>query len=693
MTDESASSASARFCAQLIRAAAAPLPEPVAVAARRSLLNVLGTAVGAARSAAVEAIIAVAEPGPPEVPVPGRTETLSPYWAALAAGTAAHLDDFDDTHLATVIHPGAATMATVLALAPETGASGARCLTAFAVGCETQLRIGNAVSPEHYDRGWHITGTCGVFGAATAAAILLGLDAGGLERALSLASAMMLGHREAFGSMTKPFHAGKAAANGLLAARLADEGLSGIGDPLGPDGVLTVLASEVKWPELLDGPWDGGWELESNAFKPYPCGIVSHPLIDAAIGASRQLAGPEEITAVSVTCNSLVPELMGRRQPADGLQARFSSYHAVASGLLDGEAGLAQFSDDRAAAPDAARLRGLITLRPTPDCPRDSATIGVAHRPEEEEITVVVEHARGSLERPLTDDELLSKVERLVAPVLGPGAAATIAGAVDELGDAPDLATLRAVLQPPALAPDATLAGPAPGEPDAEDEGITAEIVKLVAAGEPPAAALEKAAAELARFGEASAGPGTGAVAAIHRIAPSGRSAWWKAFRDGTAASAAAGTGVPAWPAVCAAVSALGGDQEQGHDQAQAVAAIATGYEVAGEIAARLTSAGDAGWSAPMAAGLIGAGAAAARLLSLSPDQTRNALGLCATQAAGLTRTEEAGAGAVTTGKTAADAVEAARLARSGFTAARLPLEGRRGLFALLDAPGSRPSR
>ncbi len=169
-----------------------------------------------------------------QVLVPGVARTLDPYWAALVIGTAAHLDDFDDTHLATVIHPGACALATVVSLAPETGPSGAAFLAAFAVGCEAQLRIGNAISPAHYDHGWHITGTCGVFGAAVAASALLGLDADGAGRALALAGTMTAGHREAFGSMTKPLHAGKAAANGILAARLAATGLAGPPGPPGP---------------------------------------------------------------------------------------------------------------------------------------------------------------------------------------------------------------------------------------------------------------------------------------------------------------------------------------------------------------------------------------------------------------------------------------------------------------------------
>ncbi|KAA9151055.1 MmgE/PrpD family protein [Amycolatopsis acidicola] len=437
----------AEFCGRLLAAASAPLPPPVARAARRSLFNVLGTAIGAADSPAVEALLTAARHRgvSGEAVLPGRTETVDPYWGALVTGTAAHYDDFDDTHLATVIHPGAAALATVLSLQPETGLSGRRALSAFALGCEAQLRIGNAISPSHYDRGWHITGTCGVFGAAVAAAIVLGLDAGRTEQALALAATMTLGHREGFGSMTKPFHPGKAAANGVLAARLAASGQIGMADPFGPDGMLGVLAPEVD-ATRLGGSWNEDWELEQNAFKPYPCGIVAHPVIDAALGAAPRV-DPAAITAVTIACHPLVPELMGRRDPADGLQARFSSYHAAAAGLLDGVVGLPQFTTGRARAADARALRELITLEPDSGCARDEATIVVAQR-DSEPVTVHIEHARGSLARPLTDDELFAKVDALTEPILGAGRALAIRDAVDALDAVSSLDELLTAIRP-----------------------------------------------------------------------------------------------------------------------------------------------------------------------------------------------------------------------------------------------------
>jgi 2-methylcitrate dehydratase PrpD len=443
------------FCAAMLRAARGPRPASAERAARRSLLNVLGTTVAASGSAAVGALVAAADEAGAtgDVPVPGLTRTLDPYWGALVIGTAAHLDDFDDTHLATVIHPGAATLATVLSLVPETAPTGAAFLGAFAAGCEAQLRIGCAVSPAHYDHGWHITGTCGVFGAAVAAAALLGLDAVTTARALSLAATMTAGHREAFGTMTKPLHAGKAAANGVLAARLAAEGVGGPADPLGAGGALEVLAASVDRGALgLGWPEGHQWELELNTIKTYPCGVVAHPAMDAAIAAHAQLAGssgPPGITGVTLRCNPLVPELMGRGQPADGLEARFSARHGVAVGLLYGRAGLAEFSDAVATAPEVARLRSLITLDPDPAVPRDAAVLRITRGPAEAPAVVVtVEHTRGSAARPLEDDEVLDKVRALCGPVLGEAAADSARDAIEKLPGAQDTVELLAPLRP-----------------------------------------------------------------------------------------------------------------------------------------------------------------------------------------------------------------------------------------------------
>jgi 2-methylcitrate dehydratase PrpD len=721
------------FCAAMLDAAASPLPPEVSRAARRTLLNVLGTAASAAGSPAVTVLLAAAaEQGSAgDVQVPGLARTLDPYWGALVTGTAAHLDDFDDTHLATVIHPGAATLATVLSLAQETAPSGAAFLGAFAVGCEAQLRIGNAISPAHYDHGWHITGTCGVFGAAVAASALLGLDAEAASRALSLAATMTLGHREAFGSMTKPLHAGKAAANGVLAARLAAAGLAGPADPLGQGGVLEVLAAAVD-----RGALGRGWELELNSFKTYPCGVVAHPAMDAAIAVSGRI-DPAEITAITLRCHPLVPELMGTLHPADGLRSRFSARHGVAVGLRFGRAGLAEFTDATATAPEVARLRGLITLDPDPSVARDAAVLRIETR-SADPVEVRTEHTRGSIARPLTDDELQDKVQALVTPVLGDGAADRIRDAVDNLPRVPDLTGLLTALRPSVealglgvftassrhqkAAPNDAASHPRRPAPTPTQDSATDRLLAL--AGQP--ASTLPAVRTLARFTAAvTAQQGIAAARTLLRaLHPPAAQASAPAraghlvdggdlspaqagqLRDaedrpagpaGHPVSAAlpAGPALTAWvtgaaavaaPAsddptvamvVCAAARALGDD---------CLAAVAAGLEAAAVVESGLDGVAGDGWSVPTVAACIGAGLAAGVMLGLPEDQLRNALGVCATQAAGLRAVAGTDAGPLQAGKAAFNAVEAALLARAGFTGPAEPLDGRRGLFALFRA-------
>jgi 2-methylcitrate dehydratase PrpD len=689
------------FCAAMLDAAASPLPPEVSRAARRTLLNVLGTAASAAGSLAVTVLLAAAaEQGSAgDVQVPGLARTLDPYWGALVTGTAAHLDDFDDTHLATVIHPGAAALATVLSLAQETAPSGAAFLGAFAVGCEAQLRIGNAISPAHYDHGWHITGTCGVFGAAVAASALLGLDAEAASRALSLAATMTLGHREAFGSMTKPLHAGKAAANGVLAARLAAAGLAGPADPLGPGGVLEVLAAAVD-----RGALGRGWELELNSFKTYPCGVVAHPAMDAAIAVSGRI-DPAEITAITLRCHPLVPELMGTLHPADGLRSRFSARHGVAVGLRFGRAGLTEFSDAAATAPEVARLRGLITLDPDPGVARDAAVLRIETR-SADPVEVRTEHTRGSIARPLTDDELQDKVQALVTPVLGDGAADRIREAVDELPGVGDVSGLLTALWPPGLGGVHRVQSAPIGAPNdaashhrrptttSTQDSATDRLLAL--AGQP--ASTLPAVRALARFTAAvTAQQGIAAartlLRALRPVDADGAAAG-PAGRPGSAALPA-GAALTAWvtgaaavaaPAsddptvamvVCAAARALGDD---------CLAAVAAGLEAAALVESVLDGVAGAGWSVPTVAAGIGAGLAAGVMLGLPEDQLRNALGVCATQAVGLRAAAGTEAGPLQAGKAAFNAVEAALLAREGFTGPAEPLDGRRGLFALFSA-------
>jgi 2-methylcitrate dehydratase PrpD len=436
---EPATGVAGAFAAGIGALARAPLPPPIAHEAKRALANVLGVATGAAHHPGVEAIVGTARllGGPPAATILGRAERVDAHFAALASGFAAHIDDFDDTHLATVIHPGAACMAVLVALAEETAPSGATALRAFALGCEAQLRAGVAISPEHYDRGWHITGTCGVVGAAVTAALLLGFDDAALGRAARIALTMPLGHREAFGTMAKAFHPGKAAANGILAARLAAQAADAPADVLEhARGFAAALSTRFDAAQLQDDLGER-WELADNTYKPYPCGIVAHPSIDAAL-ALRERIEPDAIAELRAHCHPLVPELMGNPDPQDGLEARFSAIHGIAAALCDGRVGLPQYEPERVRRADVRALRAKTMLVPSPEVARDAARLeALLH--DGTSVEERVAHARGSMARPLTDAELFAKVQLLVEPQLGERAARRLVAAVLAIDEAAGL--------------------------------------------------------------------------------------------------------------------------------------------------------------------------------------------------------------------------------------------------------------
>jgi 2-methylcitrate dehydratase PrpD len=381
-----------------------------------------------------------------DVPLPGRSEKFGPLWAATVIGTQAHLDDFDDTHLATVIHPGAVTLASLWTLAGRSESTTSE-LVAAALGVEVQLRVGLAMTPEHYDAGWHITGTCGVLGAAVNSALRLGMNAEDLAASLGAAASMTVGVRESFGTMAKPYHAGKAASNGLFAALLRTEHLSASLRVLeAPRGFFGVLNSGRWRPEELRQGWGTKWTILENSYKPYPCGVVTHPAIEAATRLHRPDRDVREIEEVRVVCNPLVTELMGNLSPTTGLESRFSAVHLVAAALMDGQVGLQQVTDGRVNDPTLIALRDRVHLDVADDVGRGEAHVYVRTPSGTERSDV--EHVIGSLERPLTDGQLDEKFRSLVEPVLGELGADRLSSAAWSLGRGTSLRDVQVLARP-----------------------------------------------------------------------------------------------------------------------------------------------------------------------------------------------------------------------------------------------------
>src|SRR5713101_878750 len=260
-------------------------PDAVRREGVRSLLNFVGGALGGCRDEAVTLAVRVLAPffGPAQASVIGRSERPDALNAAFLNAVSANVLEYDDTHLATVIHPAAPVVPGLLALAEQRRISGAALVHALILGVEAECRIGLAIMPTHYRRGWHITATCGIFGAAAAAGKLLGLDARHMAWALGHAATQSAGLVESLGSMSKSIGVGNAAKNGLAAALFAEAGFTAAEQAIeGRYGFAPVTSDSVDLDAITDRLGES-WEILGNAYKPYPCGVVLFPVIDACL--------------------------------------------------------------------------------------------------------------------------------------------------------------------------------------------------------------------------------------------------------------------------------------------------------------------------------------------------------------------------------------------------------------------------
>ncbi|MES2980129.1 MAG: MmgE/PrpD family protein [Pseudomonadota bacterium] len=388
--------------------------------AHRTWTNWLGCAVGAARHEAADAALAAVAMLQPaaQASVLGRRDKVDMGSAALVNGITSHTFDFDDTHLKTIIHPAGPVASAILALAEHTGATGRECIDALVLGIDVACRVGNAMYPEHYDRGWHITGSTGTLGAAAACARLLKLDVQQTAMALGIAASQPVGMREQFGTMTKPFHPGGAARAGLMSALLASKGFTASPKALeAPRGMMQTVSTKNDWNEIT-GELGERFEISFNTFKPFACGIVIHPSIDACAQLRAQGIKPDDVTSIELKVHSLVLELTGKKEPADGLQAKFSVYHGCAAGLTFGHAAEEEFSDEIVNRADMVALRRKVIA--TVDDSIDEASADVtAVLKDGRRVHVFVEHAIGSLENPMTDAMLEAKFHGLSDGILG----------------------------------------------------------------------------------------------------------------------------------------------------------------------------------------------------------------------------------------------------------------------------------
>ncbi len=396
------------------------LPQEVVRESKRCVLNYLGVALGASRHQAVRLLAETVQEigGHPQATLLGSRARSSATNAAMVNGAMSHVLDFDDTHLATVIHPTGPVLSAALPLAEWKGLDGRRLITGLALGMEAELRVGTAVYPSHYDVGWHITGTVGTFGAAAASGRLLGLDSERITHALGLAGTQASGLREMFGSMAKSLHVGKAASNGLLSALLAEKGFTASTEVLeARRGFCSVLASEHDLSKAVEGLGRDYLMLE-NGFKPYACGVVTHPTIDG-VRRLRQRYGlqPAQVREIETRVHPLVLELTGKKAPRTGLEGKFSIYFCAAIALIEGNARQSQFTDEKVNREDVVALRDRVRAVVEPGLGEGQAVVTVRTL-DGRELQERVEAASGTPGNPVPDEELVSKFMELVLPVL-----------------------------------------------------------------------------------------------------------------------------------------------------------------------------------------------------------------------------------------------------------------------------------
>ena len=424
------------------------IPAKVRKEAARTLLNWVGVAVGGAQHETVTRALAALQPfaGPAQAQVVGRKDRTDIMSASLINGICSHVLDFDDTHLKTIIHVSSVVVPPALALAEHLPkVSGSQFLHAIVLGGETALRAGNAVYPDHYDVGWHITGTAGAIGAAATAGHLLGLNEQQIVWALGLAASQSVGLRESFGSMNKSFNPGRAAQNGLMAALLAQQGFTSSDQMLeARRGWAHTVSTKQNFKEITEG-LGRRFEMALNTYKPFACGIVIHPIIDGCI----QLRGGlnlSDINGVELRVHPLVLELTGKTAPRDGLEGKFSVYHAAAIALLEGRAGPRQFSDAAVQASTTVALRKKITAVVDPAVKESQADVTVLLR-DGTKRQVFVTQAIGSAENPMTDTMLTDKVTDLMDGVLPPARIKEVIQTCWDIEKLPDAARLGRMLQ------------------------------------------------------------------------------------------------------------------------------------------------------------------------------------------------------------------------------------------------------
>jgi 2-methylcitrate dehydratase PrpD len=403
------------------------VPEEVVYLAKRSILDGLGLAVSGSRSEAASItrkVIDSYQTKCAESSVLGTSDRLPARFAAFANGLAIHADDYDDTQLAAapdrvyglLTHPTAPVLPAALALAERDDRPGAGLLLPYLIGVEVETKVAEAINPEHYDHGFHSTATMGAIGAGAAVARALKLDEHKTSITLGIAASQAAGLRENFGSMTKPFHAGRAAESGVFSGELAAQGFTAAENILEAKRGFFQAAGGGYDPESIEGKLGNPWTFQSPgiSIKPYPSGSLTHP----GMGAFADLVNSydlraEQVSAIVVGTNRHMPNALIHHQPRNQLQAKFSMEFCLAILLLERKARLAQFTDQVVNREDVQALIRRIHFGVNPEAEaagyNTMTTIIRVELKDGRTLETRAAFGKGSPENPMSDQELIDK--------------------------------------------------------------------------------------------------------------------------------------------------------------------------------------------------------------------------------------------------------------------------------------------
>jgi 2-methylcitrate dehydratase PrpD len=350
---------------------AGDIPKDVAHLAKRSVIDGVGLALAGSRAEcgriAQRYLAGLGVASERGCSVIGTSMKVPARFAAFANGLAIHADDYDDTQLAVakdrvyglLTHPTAPALPPVLAIGERDHRSGTDVMLAYQIGVEVECKVAEAIMPRHYQHGFHSTATCGSIGAAAAAARLLGLERDAVRRAISIGATQAAGLRENFGTMTKPFHAGRAAENGMLAAEIAALGFTASPNGLEADRGFFRAAGGGYAPEMIEGRLGRPWTFKSPgvSIKPHPSGSLTHPGMAVMLELIRKHdIRPDQVRRVTVGTNHNMPNALIHHRPKNELQAKFSMEFCMAILLLERRGGLEEFTDEVVNRPDVQAM-------------------------------------------------------------------------------------------------------------------------------------------------------------------------------------------------------------------------------------------------------------------------------------------------------------------------------------------------